>query len=304
MNPSLRENITQTLQENPVVLYMKGTRTAPQCGFSARLVEILDGLLSEYATVNVLADPAVREGIKEFSSWPTIPQLYVRGEFVGGTDIVAALHESGELGEKLGDLMSTRLPTVTLSDAARAELSSAIESPTECIRLDVTPTFEHDLAVGIPDPRDVIVDAGGVRVSMPRGAMARADGIRIDILQTPEGPAFKIDNPNEPARVKRVTPAELHARLTRGDELLLVDVRTDEEREIAQLEQGRALDAALHDEIGKGSRDRTIVVYCHHGSRSQRAAEELVEQGFRDVYNLVGGINAWSMDVDPDVPMY
>jgi monothiol glutaredoxin len=150
----------------------------------------------------------------------------------------------------------------------------------------------------------VVVDAGGIRVSLPRGALTRADGIHIDILQTPDGPAFKINNPNEPVRVKRISPEELHARLTRGDDLLLVDVRTDEEREIATIEQGRALDAALHDEIGKGSRDRTIVVYCHHGSRSQRAAEELAQQGFRDVYNLTGGINAWSMDVDPDVPMY
>jgi len=304
MNPSLRDNITQTLQENPVVLYMKGTRATPQCGFSAKVVEILDGLLSEYTTVNVLADAAVRDAIKEFSSWPTIPQLYVRGEFVGGTDIVAALHESGELTEKLGDLVSARLPSVTLSDAARAELSAALESPSECIRLDVSPTFEHDLAVGVPDPRDVVVDAGGVRVSVPRGSITRADGVRIDLIQTPDGPAFKIDNPNEPARVKRITPAELHARLTGGDGLLLIDVRPEDERELAQIEQGRALDASLHDEIGKGPRDRPIVLYCHHGSRSQRAAEELVQQGFRDVYNLVGGINAWSMDIDPDVPMY
>jgi monothiol glutaredoxin len=304
MTPETHDSITQTVESNSVVLYMKGTRSTPQCGFSARVVEILDTLLTEYATVNVLADAAVRDGIKEFSSWPTIPQLYVRGEFVGGSDIVTAMHESGELKEKLGELVSVRTARITLSDAARAELSAALESPSECIRLDVSPTFEHDLAVGVPDPRDVIVEADGVRLSLPRGAIARADGIHIDILQTPDGPAFKIQNPNEPVRVKRISPEELHARLTRGDDLLLVDVRTDEEREIAAIEQGRALDAALHDEIGKGPRDRTIVVYCHHGSRSQRAAEELVSQGFREVYNLTGGINAWSMDVDPDVPMY
>ncbi len=304
MTPTTRESITQTIQQNPVVLYMKGTRSTPQCGFSARVVQILDGLLTDYTTVNVLSDADVREGIKEFSSWPTIPQLYVRGEFVGGSDIVTAMHESGELTEKLAELVSVHTPAITVTEAARAELSQAIESPNECIRLDVSPTFEHDLAVGVPDPKDLVVDAGGVRVSLPRGASARADGIRIDLIQTPDGPAFKIDNPNEPARVKRLSPAELHARMERGDDLLLVDVRTPEEREIAKIEGSRALDAALHDEIGKGSRERAIVVYCHHGSRSQRAAEELAQQGFRDVYNLVGGINAWSMDVDPDVPMY
>ena len=304
MTPNTRANITQVLQQNPVVLYMKGTRAAPQCGFSARVVEILDGLLADYQTVDVLGDPDLREGIKQFSSWPTIPQLYVRGEFVGGADIVTALYESGELADKLGDLVSVHTPHITVTDAARAELAQALEGANECIRLDVSPTFEHDLAVGVPDPKDLLVDAGGIRVSLPRGTAARADGIRIDLVQTPEGPAFKIDNPNEPARVKRLSPAELHARLTRGDDLLLVDVRTPEEREIAQIDGSRPLDAALHDEIGKGSRERSIVVYCHHGSRSQRAAEELAQQGFRDVYNLVGGINAWSMDVDPDVPMY
>ena len=304
MTPTTRDSIKQLIQRNPVVLYMKGTRGAPQCGFSARVVEILDGMLTDYKTVNVLEDADVREGIKEFSSWPTIPQLYVRGEFVGGSDIVTALHESGELVEKLGELVSVHAPQITVTEAARAELARALESANECIRLDVSPTFEHDLAVGVPDPKDLIVDAGGLRVSLPHGAATRADGLRIDLVQTPEGPAFKIDNPNEPRRVKRLSPAELHARMTRGDELLLVDVRTPEEREIATIAGGRALDPALHAEIGKGSRERTIVVYCHHGSRSQRAAEELVQQGFRDVYNLTGGINAWSMDIDPDVPMY
>lgn len=304
MTPEIRQTITQAIQTHPVVLYMKGTRGAPQCGFSARIVEVLDTLLEDYVTVNVLADAGVREGIKEFSSWPTIPQLFVRGEFVGGSDIVTAMHESGELAEKLGDLASVREPKVTISAAARAELTAALENPNECIRLDVSPSFEHDLAVGVPDPRDIVVDAGGVRVSLPRGAAARADGISIDVVQTPDGPAFKIDNPNEPVRVKNITAVELHARLTRGDDLLLVDVRTPEEYEIARISAGRLLDAALHDEIGKGSRDRPIVVYCHHGSRSQRAAEELAQQGFRDVYNLTGGIHSWSLDVDPDVPMY
>ncbi|HWP07159.1 MAG TPA: Grx4 family monothiol glutaredoxin [Polyangiaceae bacterium] len=304
MNPAVRQRIADAVQQNPVVLYMKGTRQAPQCGFSARVVELLDGLLDDYVTVNVLADAEVREGIKDYSSWPTIPQLYVRGEFVGGADIVTALGESGELAEKLGELVSTSTPKVTLSDAARTELTAAIESANECIRLEVSATFEHDLAVGVPDPRDVIVDAGGVRVSMPRSSVARADGIRIDLIQTPDGPAFKIENPNEPVRVKSISAVELKARLDRGDDLVLVDVRPADERELAMIEAGRPLDEALHAEIGKGPRDRAIVLYCHRGSRSQRAAEELVQQGFRDVYNLTGGIHAWSLDVDPDVPMY
>lgn len=304
MDPSARAAIAKNIQENPVVLYMKGTREAPQCGFSARVVEILDTLLEDYVTVDVLRDAGVREGIKEFSSWPTIPQLFVRGEFVGGADIVAALDESGELREKLGDLVVTHEPKVTLSEAALREFLNALENPKECIRLDVSVKFEHDLAVGVPDPRDVIVDAGGVRVSMPAAAVRRADGIRIDVVETPEGPAFKIDNPNEPAKVKRISPAELKARLDRADDLLLLDARTPSERAIATIANGRLLDDELRAELDAIPRDRPIVVYCHHGVRSQRAAEGLVSEGFRDVSNLVGGIDAWSMDVDPDVARY
>jgi monothiol glutaredoxin len=283
---------------------MKGTRHQPQCGFSARVVEILDGMLPDYVTVDVLADPALREGIKEFSSWPTIPQLYVRGEFVGGSDIVAALHESGELVEKLGDLAQAPTPKLTLSDAARDELRAAIESSDECIRLDVSPSFVNDLCVGVPDPRDVVVDVGGLRISMPLSAARRADGIVIDYVTTPDGPAFKITNPNEPARVKRMMPSELRARFDRGDDVLLVDVRTPSERAIAHIERSRLLDSELRNTLALLPRSRTIVCLCHTGVRSRHAAEGLVQMGFSDVYNLEGGIDAWSRDVDPDVPRY
>jgi len=304
LSPSLSESIHRTIASNPVVLYMKGTREAPQCGFSSSVVQILDALLPDYLTVDVLSNAALREGIKQFSSWPTIPQLFVKGEFVGGADIVTALSESGELKEKLAGLGSVRAAKLSLSDRARAELSGALESAEECIRLDVSPKFEHDLAVGVPDPRDVIVDLGGLRISMPPGSVRRADGIHIDVIDTPEGPAFKIENPNEPARVKRLTAVELKERLTRGDELLLVDVRTPAERAIATIAGGRAFDESVRAELEAGSRERSIVVYCHHGVRSLNAAEELASQGYRDVYNLVGGIDAWSMDVDPDVTRY
>ena len=89
--------IASTVAENPVVLFMKGTAEQPMCGFSAMVVQILDHLEVDYATVNVLANDEVRQGIKDFSSWPTIPQLYVQGEFVGGCDIVKEMFQAGEL---------------------------------------------------------------------------------------------------------------------------------------------------------------------------------------------------------------
>lgn len=94
---SVQDRIKTEVQSNDVVLFMKGTPGMPQCGFSATVVKVLDHLGVKYKGVNVLADPEIREGIKVFSNWPTIPQLYVKGEFVGGCDIVREMFENGEL---------------------------------------------------------------------------------------------------------------------------------------------------------------------------------------------------------------
>jgi monothiol glutaredoxin len=97
-----KERIKQQVTGAPVVLYMKGTPQFPQCGFSALAVQVLNACgVKEFASVNVLADAEIRQGIKEFASWPTIPQLYVNGEFVGGSDIVKEMYESGELQKML-----------------------------------------------------------------------------------------------------------------------------------------------------------------------------------------------------------
>ena len=93
------DQIRETIAANDVVLYMKGTKMMPQCGFSSRVAGILNFMGVDYADVNVLADPDVRQGIKDFSDWPTIPQLYVKGEFVGGCDIVTEMTLSGDLDQ-------------------------------------------------------------------------------------------------------------------------------------------------------------------------------------------------------------
>ncbi len=96
---NVSEQIKKDIGENDVVLYMKGTPVQPMCGFSAMTVQILSHMGVKFKGVNVLEDPALRQGIKEFANWPTIPQLYVKGEFVGGCDIVREMYESGELEE-------------------------------------------------------------------------------------------------------------------------------------------------------------------------------------------------------------
>ena len=97
MEDTLQERIQGIIDSNDVVLFMKGTKHFPQCGFSATVVEVLRRSGSEFQDVNVLEDPAIRQGIKEFANWPTIPQLYVRGKFIGGCDIIREMYEKGEL---------------------------------------------------------------------------------------------------------------------------------------------------------------------------------------------------------------
>jgi monothiol glutaredoxin len=101
MDSTVKERIEQEISATPVVLYMKGTPVFPQCGFSAAVVQILSHLGVKFKGVDVLADPSVRQGIKEFSNWPTVPQLYVKGEFVGGCDIIREMFQTGELQQVL-----------------------------------------------------------------------------------------------------------------------------------------------------------------------------------------------------------
>ena len=102
MNPQTKEKIEQLLSSKKVFLFMKGNTQFPQCGFSARAVAILQNLGTEFETFNVLEDAEIREGVKEYGNWPTIPQLYVNKELVGGSDIMMEMYESGELKQLLG----------------------------------------------------------------------------------------------------------------------------------------------------------------------------------------------------------
>ena len=102
----IQERIRKVIEENSVMLFMKGSPDFPQCGFSGRVVQILGACGAEFGSADVLMDPELREGIKAYSNWPTIPQLYIHGELIGGSDIVMEMHENGELKKKLDALDS------------------------------------------------------------------------------------------------------------------------------------------------------------------------------------------------------
>jgi monothiol glutaredoxin len=304
-----RVELEKLVKSNGVVLFMKGNRRFPQCGFSQTVVGILDKLTSGYETVDILKDPAVREGMKELSSWPTFPQLYVKGTFVGGCDIVKDMYASGELQKLLGveagaPAKPAKAPSVTITaGAAKAFAEAGDDGSGDVLRLEIDPEFNCDLHFGPKGPDDVAVTSEGIVLHVDGASASRADGITIDFVEGPSGMAFRIDNPNEPPRVKPIAPTALKALLDEG-RVELFDVRPDAERARASIVQARKLDADGQRYLSGLKKDAPIALHCHHGMRSRAAAEELVRQGFTSVYNLEGGIEAWATQVDPTVPHY
>jgi len=308
VNAKLSEMVTA----HPVVLFMKGSRRFPQCGFSQRVVSILDKYLPKYETVNVLSDPSIRDGIKAFSQWPTIPQLYVRGKFVGGCDIVTEMAESGELATLLGDLAQASAaapakasapPTITITEPAARALKEAAESPSDVPRLVIDGQFHYELYFDEKKPGDFVVQTNGVSLLVDAASATRANGMSIDFVGG-DGGGFKMENPNEPPRVRPLSVKDLKAMRDRGEKIELFDTRTPREREQAKIEGDRVLDEEGIAYLEKLSRDTPIAFYCHHGGRSRSAAEQFIQLGFSRVYNIDGGIDAWSRVIDPKVPTY
>jgi len=300
-----RADLGKLVHSHRVVLFMKGNRRFPACGFSATVVGILDQLTSEYGTVNILEDQAIRDGMKEYSSWPTFPQLYVDGQLVGGCDIVKEMHAQGELRKLLGvEAKPARAPSVTISPTAARAFEDALSDAGEgVLRLEIDTEFNCDLHIGPREEGDVAVPLGDVLLHVARASVSRTDRIAIDFVMNAGGGAFKIDNPNAPPRVKPIDPRALKALLDAG-KVELFDVRPDDERARASIPQARKLDAAGRAYLLGLNKDAAVALHCHHGVRSRSSAEQLLRDGFTNVYNLEGGIEAWSREVDASVPRY
>jgi monothiol glutaredoxin len=312
MDDSTRQQIEGAIRSAPVVVFMKGTPRAPRCGFSATVAGILDELVGEYKSVDVLADGKIRDGIKEYSEWPTIPQLYVKGEFVGGCDIVREMYESGELHETLGVRVEpVAAPPVEVTQAAAEALGEALEEAASqepgsehFIRVEIDEDYQHALSISPGQPRDVRVNVGKLTLVFDRATARRASGLSIDYVQGPEGPAFKLENPNEPPRVKSIDVKELKQRLAADSALELFDVRSQEERDKAKIEGSKLLDRQAQQYVLGLDKATPLYFHCHHGQRSQQAAAYFLSQGFNNVFNVSGGIDAWSLEIDPRVPRY
>lgn len=305
LSPALRASLEDIIAKHPIVLFMKGTREAPACGFSASVAGILDEHGASYETVNVLTSPELREGIKELSQWPTIPQLYVKGQFVGGADIVRQMAVTGELSGLLGgSTAELKPPSIRLTEAAKRAFASALaDASGEVLHLEVSPRYEYELYFGPAEARDIVSHVEDLAIHLSPPSARRADGLSIDFVDGPGG-GFKLESPNEPAKIEQLTVTQLKAWMDEGKDFDLYDVRPKRERAVASIQGAKALDELSTADLDALDKNRTLVLHCHHGIRSQTAAEQLRLRGFRRLFNLAGGIAAWSAKIDPNVPSY
>lgn len=305
MSPETRARIEALLADNRIVLFMKGTRFAPMCGFSAATCERLNALLEDYLSVNVLADEEIRQGIKEFGDWPTIPQLYVDGELVGGADIVRQMADSGELQRLFGLPEPDRTPPeIRLSDAALTAIEPALaEAGTLRLFLTVDERFQPQFQLREPGDYDIVTIANGLEIRFDAISAQRARGAVIDYQQTPHGMGLSIYLPEAPKAVRSMDVHTLKQRMDAGD-ITVIDIRGPSERAQAEFPGAEIFEPESHARLTGLPRDTTLAFLCHRGRASRDAAEHFWEHGFNDLWNVEGGIDAWSREIDPSVPRY
>lgn len=306
LDPAVRQRIQTLLDENAVVLFMKGVPGAPQCGFSAKASGILESLGVEYAGVNVLADPDIREGIKVFGNWPTIPQLYIKGELVGGSDIIAGLMDSGELFELLGVPAPDRTPPqITITAAAADAIRGAMaDANGMALHLSIGARYEAQFQLAPAGAGDVVSESQGIKVHFDLASAQRARGLEIDWVEDVRGAGLVIRNPNAPPPVKSISVRELHDRIAAGS-IDVIDIRPAQARAVAPFPPPHeVLDEGTRARLEALPKDMPIAFLCHHGQSCRPVAEHFRSLGFTDLYNVEGGIDAWSVEIDPAVPRY
>jgi len=295
LDTAVRDRIEQMVTGNRVMLFMKGTPKMPQCGFSAQTAGALDSLLEgNYASFNVLEDNEIREGIKEYGNWPTIPQLYVDGDLIGGCDIVMEMFNAGELHEVFGLEPPDRTPPeIEMTPRAAEKVGEFLNAyPGQYLHFRIGPDWDAQFHLGPRAGTEIEAEAGGLTLLMDLNSAQRARGARIDWVETMEGEGLKLDLPGAPPPVRQMAPEELQKRLNDGERLVLIDVRGEPDRQQQPLEIARPLDAGLMAELNDADRKTPLVFVCNKGLSSQEVAEHYRKQGYTEVYNLEGGIGA------------
>ncbi|MEW5835490.1 MAG: Grx4 family monothiol glutaredoxin [Pseudomonadota bacterium] len=294
LDPAIRERIQTLLSEHRVVLFMKGTRQQPMCGFSAAATNTLNELLGDYHTVNVLEDPAIREGIKIYGEWPTIPQLYVEGELVGGSDIIRQMYTSGELHGLFGAAPPDRTPPeITITDkAAEMIRQGTADAQGVVIHLEIGPDYSAGFQLAPAGDFDIVAESNGLTIHFDPASAQRAKGIVIDWVSTVQGEGLSLKFPGA-QQVHDMTVQELGQRLAAGD-IILVDVRPAASRAmLPALPQARILEDEGYDAFAALPKDTPIAFVCQRGISSRAVAERFASHGFSQIFNVEGGMEGW-----------
>lgn len=290
-----------------MVLFLKGTPIAPRCGFSARTVECLESETDDYVAIDVLADEAIREAVKQHGNWPTIPQLYIAGDLVGGCDIVAALAADGGLAKLLGKRPSpAQAPHVTATPAAIKALHTAIldTDANASLQLKIDRRFHPEFELTQATQGLLQVSLGGdLSIWVDRATARRADGLSIDYRDDQSGRGLVLVLPQAPPPVRSLQVRELAAWLE-ADAVTVVDCRPPQACADVPFPLAHRRFEAERAALDALDRDTAIACLCHHGVSSQAVAEHFRELGFRRVFNVEGGIDAWSRDIDTHVSRY
>ena len=295
LDPATRERIQTLLSEHRVVLFMKGTRQQPMCGFSAAATNTLNELLDDYHTVNVLEDQAIREGIKIFGEWPTIPQLYVEGELVGGSDIIRQMYTSGELHSLFGAAPPDRTPPeITITDkAAEMIRQGTADAQGVVIHLEIGPDFSAGFQLAPAGDFDIVAESNGLTIHFDPASAQRAKGIVIDWVSTVQGEGLSLKFPGA-QQVHDMSVQELRQRLADGG-LVLVDVRPAAARAmLPSLPEARILEDEGYDAFAALPKDTPIAFVCQRGISSRGVAERFASHGFSQIFNVEGGMEACS----------
>ncbi len=305
LSPETRDRIDILLKTNAVVLFMKGSPSQPSCGFSSKASGILNSLVGDYAHVDVLADAEIREGIKIYGQWPTIPQLYVNGELIGGSDIIDQMFNSGELHQVLGVPAPVRItPALHITPAASEAIRKAMENaePGYALHLNVDTRFQSQFQLKPLDGHEIMSEVDGIKVYFDLASAPRADGISIDWIEDARGAGLAIDNPNAPAKVQALSVEALNADL---QNFTVIDVRPVQGRELAAFPHPHdVLDEESFERLSALPKDSRLAFLCHHGNSSKQAAEHFRHLGFTRVFNVEGGIDAWAERIDNSLQRY
>ena len=290
-----QEKIDNLINENNILLFMKGDKFAPQCGFSAKVIEILNHYCSMYKTVNVLEDNNIREGIKEYSKWPTIPQLYVNKEFIGGCDILTEMHQSGDLLDIFNiKIKSSDNIKLEISKSAKSAFGKIISESNEgnTVRLSVDSKNNTNLSFEDKKDKDIQFEYDNFKLIIDPLSSSRITNLKIDFIEDKNSSGFSIINLDQD-NIEQIDAAKLKSMIENKEKFELIDVRTTQEYNENNISCARLLENIEDNFFDKLNKNTKLIFQCRSGKRSQNMALKFKEKGFKNIANLKGGILAW-----------